>query len=584
MAKKLDKVDAVIVGSGWAGGVSASELAKKGYKVVILERGKDQKSEDFIGAKDELRYDSRNEMMQDLTKETITSRNYLDETALPIRENSSAVFGNDTGGASVHWHGICNRWYPYDFEIHSKTVERYGEDKIPKGMTIQDWGITYDELEPYYDQFEKIVGVSGEESPMGPPRSMEYPNPPMKETPSLRLFKEATKELGYHPAQSASANMSEQYENPDGEVINQCVYCAFCDKFGCDFGAKSDPIVTVLATAEKTGNSELRNHAYVTRVIHDGKKAIGVQYTDTQTGEVFEQPADIVVLAGFTFTNNKLLMVSEIGEPYNPETKEGIIGKNFTGQDVGSTYIPITGYFEDKKFNNFMGSGALGAMIEDFAADNMDHTDLNFIHGFEVAIHMHGDRPIINNPVPEGTPSWGREFKEKSLHYANRRLGLGIEIGAMPWDHNYLDLDPTYKDAFGNPLLRVTKKYTEQDREAGRKANEIGIEIMEKMGADIVEGFEVSDEAEFHHIYNTAHYAGGVIMGESPDNSAVNNYSQMWEMDNLFVLGGSSFPHFGTTNPTITIGALACRAAEGMDEYLKNGDLLVEAKSEVNRA
>src|SRR5699024_5769288 len=128
---------------------------------------------------------------------------------------------------SVHWSGQTYRYLPFDFEIRSKIVEKYGEDRIPDDMFVQDWGITYDELEPYYDQFEKTAGISGEENPLGPERSNKYPNPPMKETPITRLFKEAAEELDYHPYHIPSANMSQNYENPDGETINACAYCSF---------------------------------------------------------------------------------------------------------------------------------------------------------------------------------------------------------------------------------------------------------------------------------------------------------------------------------------------------------------------
>jgi gluconate 2-dehydrogenase alpha chain len=577
MAKKLDKVDAVIVGSGWSGGISAAELSKKGYKVLVLERGQYKQQEDFVGTKDELRFSLRYDLMQDLSKDTITSRNYMDEKAMPVRNNDHARLGSNTGGAGVHWNGISFRWLPYDFEIYSKTVERYGKEKIPKEVTIQDWGITYDELEPYYDRFEKTAGISGEENPIGPKRSDKYPNPPLKDTTAIRLFKKASKELGYHPYHLPSANVSETYENPDGETINACMYCAFCEEYGCDFGAKADPIVTVLATAKKTGNYNIRNEATVVRVLHDGNRATGVIFVDTNTGEEYEQPADLVVLAGFVFTNTRLLLLSDIGRPYDPTTGKGVIGKNFTGHFSNlSTYVGARGYFEDKKFNTFMGTGALGATIDDFSGDNMDHTDLDFLHGFEVHYSQLGARPIANNQVPEGTATWGKEFKEKSLHYTYRNLFITPQSGYTPKKHNYMDLDPTYKDFLGNPLLRVTCKYTDQDRNLSRKGISICKEIMEKMGADIVDTDEIADDVEFNHAYYTDHFLGGVIMGSDPDTSAVNTYSQMWDMENLFVVGGSSFPHNSNYNPTGTIGAFAYRAAEGMIKHLDNGGGLVE--------
>lgn len=576
MAKKLDKVDAVIVGSGWAGGIAAAQLAKEGYQVVVLERGESKKQEDFIGTKDELRYSLRYQMMQRLKNDTITSRSSVNDTALPVRNNSHARLGSNTGGAGVHWNGISFRWLPYDFEIYSKTVDRYGKDKIPKDCTIQDWGITYDELEPYYDQFEKTAGISGEENPIGPHRSDKYPNPPMKDTAVTRLYKKAAKELGYHPYMMPSANVTEQYENPDGETINACMYCAFCEEYGCDFGAKADPIITVLATAEKTGNYELRNNAYVNRVTHDGNRANGLVYTDTTTGEEFEQPADIVVLAGFVFTNNRLLLLSDIGEPYDPKTGKGIIGKNFTGHFSNiSTYVGVHGFFEKKRFNLFAGAGALGTTIDDFSGDNIDHSDLDFLHGYEVHYSQLGQRPIANNQVPKGTPIWGKEFKKNSLHYTYRNIFLTPQTGFLPNANTYMDLDPTYKDFLGDPLLRVTCEYRDHDISRVRHGIQTAQKIVEKMGADVVDVDEIDDDTTFNHKFYTDHFFGGVIMGDDPDNSAVNTYSQMWDMENLFVVGGSSFPHNSNYNPTLTIGAFAYRAAEGMIKYLKEGGGIV---------
>ena len=583
MVKKLDKVEVVIVGSGWTGGIVAAELTKAGHKVVILERGIDKKHEDFIGTKDELRYSQRYDLMQNLHKETITSRSDLSETALPVRNNVNARLGENTGGAGVHWNGWSFRWLPYDFEIYSKTVERYGKEKIPKHSTIQDWGITYDELEPYFDKFEKIAGISGEENPLGPPRSDKYPNPPLKTTPAINLFTKVTKELGYHPYRMPSANISQAYENPDGEKLNGCVYCAFCEEYGCDFGAKADPIGTVLATAKKTGNMELRNGANVTRVSHDGKRATGVVYVDTSTGQEYEQPADIVVLAGFVFSNTKLLLLSKIGVPYNPETGKGIIGKNFTGHFSNlSTYIGARGFFEDKKFNLYVGTGAMGVTIDDFSGDNEDHTNLDFLHGFEIHFSQLGARPISNNQVPRGTPTWGKEFKKNSLHYTNRNLFITSQTGFLPNKYSYLDLDPTYKDALGNPLLRVTVKYMEEDISRSKYGVARCEEIMNNMGADIVDVDVVPDDLQFDHKFYTDHFIGGVIMGPTPENSAVNTYSQMWDMENLFVVGGSSFPHTSNYNPTGTIGAFAYRAAEGMNKYLSEGGLLTQQVREKN--
>ncbi|SDI64407.1 GMC family oxidoreductase [Natribacillus halophilus] len=576
MPTQLDPVEVLVVGSGWAGGIVSAELAKAGHEVVCLERGEEKAIEDYMHVKDELRFSTRYQMMQDLSKETITSRHKRDITALPVRTQDDMMVGNDEGGGSVHWSGATFRFLPYDFEIYSQTVEQYGEDKIPEGMTLQDWGITYDELEPYYDRYEKTAGISAEENPIGPYRSDSYPNPPMVDTPNIALFKEAAANLGYHPYQHPSANITENYENPDGQTIAQCQYCAFCNAYGCDYGAKADPIVTVLATAKETGNFEMRAKAHARRITYDGEQATGVVYVDTATGTEYEQPAGVVVLAGFTFTNTRLLLLSDIGIPYNPETGEGVIGKNFTGHFL--SMMGARGFFDERKFNLYMGAGALGATFDDYSGDNIDHTDVDFLHGGEVEIRQYGERPIESNHVPEGTPNWGRDFKEKSIFYANRNLHVRFQPGTLPWVFNYTDLDPTYTDMYGDALLRVTNEYTDQDKNLIRHGIDVCREVLEEMGADIIDEDEIPEEFDNH--YSGGHYAGGAIMGDDPETSAVNNYLQMWDAENLFVVGASAFPHFGNYNPTGTVGALAYRAAEGIEQYLENdGGMLVKGKA-----
>src|SRR5699024_1129690 len=252
--------------------------------------------------------------------QTVTPRSSVNEEAFPLRQQSENFEGNNVGGSSVHWSGITQRGRKFDLQARSITIEKYGEDKIPDYMNLQDMGITYDELEPYFDQFEKTAGTSGEDDPKESPRSDSYPTGPMRPSYPVKLFLEAAAELGYHPIMAPSANLSEQYENPDGETINACQYCSYCMMYGCDFGAKSDPVATVLPTAEKTGNFELRTEAYARRVMHKDGKATGILYVDMRTGFEYEQPADVVILAGYTLSNTRLMLLSEIGKPYDPES------------------------------------------------------------------------------------------------------------------------------------------------------------------------------------------------------------------------------------------------------------------------
>jgi len=568
MAKKLPKVDVVIVGVGWGGGIIASELTRQGLNVVGLERGKERKTEDYFMVHDELRYAMRYEMMQDLSKETITFRSKNSVRALPMRSYGSFLLGTGLGGSGVHWNGQTFRFLPYDFEIRSKTVERYGEKKIPDGMTIQDWGITYDELEPYFDKFERMAGISGEENPLGGKRSQPYPTPPMKMTTSIKMFQEAAKKKNLHPFMLPSANLSQAYTNPDGVSRAACQYCGYCERFGCEYGAKADPVVTVIPIAQKTGKFEIRTHSHVRRILHNGNKATGVLYTDITTGEELEQPADIVVLTSYVFNNVRLLLMSKLGRPYDPATGKGVIGKNYAYQVIRGGAI---GFFDDREFNLYAGAGALAMCLDDYNGDNFDHSDLNFIHGANISLSQLGLRPIANNKVPEGTPGWGKEFKAASIKYANRMLSVGAQGASLPFRHHFLDLDSTYKDVFGDPLIRITYDFEEQDRQqAAYCADKCG-EIIKEMGPS--SKIEINRKLGPYDItpYQSTHNTGGVIMGASPETSAVNNYLQMWEAENVFVVGASAFAHNSGYNPTGTVGALSYRAAEGVLKYRQSG-------------
>ncbi len=569
MAKTLDKVDVVTVGVGWTGGIVAAECAKAGLKVVGLERGERRGTQDYQRIHDEYRYAIRYDLMQDLSKETVTFRNTRKQKALPMRQMGSFLLGEGLGGSGTHWNGWTFRFLPYDFEIRSMTEKKYGKGKIPDDLLLQDWGITYDEMEPYFDQFEKTAGISGETNPLGGKRSSDYPTPPMKKTPILQRFEKAAQDRGYNPYMLPSANLSETYENPDGQKIFACQYCGFCERFGCEYGAKSSPEITVIPAAEQTGNYEVRTKANVVEILKQGDKVTGVKYIDTTTRNEYIQPADIVVLTSYVLNNAKLLMVSDIGERYDPDTGRGTLGRNYCYQlNAGAT-----GFFDDQ-MNIFMGAGSLGMYMDDFNGDNFDHDKADFLHGAGIWITQAGTRPISSNPVPPDVPLWGEEFKKASIHYYTRTLFVGGQGASLPHKENYLSLDPTYKDAYGLPLLQMTYNFTDQDRALHKFATEKSTELMKDMGAkEVVPANALTDYDIVP--YQTTHNTGGTTMGADPATSVVNNYLQHWDADNLFVVGAGNFAHNSGYNPTGTVGALAYRCAEGIIKYSKNGGILV---------
>jgi gluconate 2-dehydrogenase alpha chain len=310
MTTKLKQVDVVIVGLGWTGGILAKELAEAGLKVVALERGAPRSSENdysLPNIRDELRYVVRHDLMQNTARDTITVRNNPSQEALPMRRLGSFLLGEAVGGSGVHWSGHTWRWTDMEFKVRSNYEERYGKNFIPDDMTIQDWGISYAELEPYYDKFEYTAAISGKAgniggkiqaggNPFEAPRARENPLPPLTPILASEMFSEAARNAGYHPFPRPSANASQAYTNPDDAKFGACQYCGYCQRFGCEANAKGSPHMTVIPIAMRNPNFELRAHSWVTKVLKysDGKRVTGVSYTNVLNGEEFEQPAGVV--------------------------------------------------------------------------------------------------------------------------------------------------------------------------------------------------------------------------------------------------------------------------------------------------
>ena len=230
---KKPSVDAVLVGFGWTGAIMGMELTAAGLKVLALERGENRDTAlDFAYPRitDELTYGIRGKLFQNLAKETVTVRHKTADIAVPYRQLGSFLPGDGVGGAGVHWNGQNWRALPDDLRIRSRYEERYGKKFIPQDMQLQDWGVSYAELEPHFDQFEKVCGMAGKAgnlkgviqaggNPFEGSRANEFPLPPMAALSSALLFDKAARELGYHPFPQASANATRPYTNPYGAQL-----------------------------------------------------------------------------------------------------------------------------------------------------------------------------------------------------------------------------------------------------------------------------------------------------------------------------------------------------------------------------
>lgn len=586
MPERKRPVDVVLVGFGWTAAILAKELTDEGLEVLALERGgwRDTPT-DFppTHAPDELRYYWRHAMFQETARETQTFRNRPGQTALPIRRWGSYLPGVGVGGSGVHWNGQTFRFLPSDFLARSHNEERYGA--LPDEMTVQDYPVTYDELEPDFDRFEKLCGIGGQAGNLrgqtregGNPfegwRSDEYPNPPMEMTFSQHRFGASAQAMGLNPFPAPSANMSRAYTNPLGVRMAPCTYCGFCEKFGCGNYSKASPQTTILPVIMNRSNFTLRTYCEVLHVNkdRDGTRATGVTYIDAN-GQVYEQPAEIVILCGYQLSNTRLMMLSGIGEIYDPRTGRGQVGRNYTYQVMSGVDV----FYDDAFTNEYIGAGALGMVVDDYNGDNFDHSGLGFIGGAYIASWTTNARPIENQTVPEGTPGWGSAWKQAMQQNFLRHTSLSVHGASMAHRDNYLDLDPTYKDTHGRPLMRMTFDFTQNDRRLSEHITPIAARIAQGMG-----GREIKvnglDEAYDIWPYQTTHNTGGTIMGASPADSVLNRYLQSWDLYNVFVMGAGAFPQNAGYNPTGTVAALTYWAARAIrEQYLRAPGPLVQA-------
>ena len=541
MATKLKDVDVVVVGLGWTGGILSKELTEAGMKVVALERGNHlSPANDFAvpNIRDELRYVIRHELMQNASRDTLTIRNNISQEALPMRRLGSFLPGEGVGGSATHWSGHTWRWTDMEFKVRSMYEERYGKSFIPDDMTIQDWGITYDELEPYYDRFEYTAAVSGKAgnlkgkivpggNPFEAPRAREYALPPLTPINSSVMFSEAAQKLGYHPFPRPSANASQAYTNPDGSQYGACQYCGYCQRFGCEANAKGSPLVSVIPIAMRNPNFELRANSWVTKVIKDsdGKKVTGVAYTNVLTGEEFEQPANIVLLCAYAINNVHLMLLSGTGQPYDPAAQTGVVGKNYCYQNGVAARL----FFEGKFFNPFISAGGSNTTIDDFNVNwNFDRGPHGFVGAYNVGSGFNTALPIGYRPVPRGTPQWGSAWKAATAKWYQAAMTIGSSGSVMANRNNYFDLDPTYRNAFGQPLMRMTFDYKDNEKKMGKHSADLVNSIAKSMNPTHV--VEASSRDSWTVVpYQSTHNTGGTIMGTNPKNSVVNKYLQSWD-------------------------------------------------------
>ena len=546
MNQSRDIPDFVIVGSGAAGGVMAKELAEAGFRVVVLEQGPYLHEKDF--QHDELKVNFQSAIVNDQKLQPNTFRKNEWEKA----ERRTAIeYCRMVGGGSVHF--TANYWRFHESDFRERT--QWGD--VP-GANLADWPITYDELEPYYTKAEYELGISGlaGANPFESRRSKPYPLPPLPVKSSGVLFERAARKLGLHPYPAPMAILSRNYRGR-----SSCQHCGFCMAFGCEYGAKSSTLASVIPMAEMTGRCEIRSGCYVRKVETDAAgRAAGVIYFNSARKEVLQRARAVILCANGAETPRLLLMSRSNRFPQGLANSNGLVGRNLM-VDLGCVSF---GLFEHP-LNEFK-SVQVTRVVHDYYASDPKR---GFYGGGGIDARF-GAYPVAFalGGLPPGAPRWGKEYKQMLAHYYTRTMMLLAHTSCLAQEKNSISLDPELKDAWGLPAIRMTYDFHPDDLKTLQFCQDRELEILEAAGARRIWEFPLDSD-----IFPTRHLMGTCRIGTDPKTSVINTDHRAHDIPNLFVCDGSSLVTCGRQQPTATIQALAYRAAERIAGLAKRGEV-----------
>ena len=543
------EVDFVVIGSGAAGGIMAKQLSVAGFSVVVLEQGGWGK----YGREQEYNKDewlNRNVSDEDrLMSDPSKQRNTFRPNDKVKASRGTHSYGCVVGGGTVTYGGSSWRHLPYEFK------EATSDPTIPSGTGMADWPLTYEELEPYYTQAEWEMGISGlrVNSPFVAPMKKDYPVPPVPLKSSGALFHTAADKLGLTVVPGPLAIITKPYMGRSG-----CVNCGICSGYGCQVKARSSSAVTMIPIAEKTGRCEIRVRSYVREITLDNNGRVnGVIYFDAQKQEV-RQKAKAVILSANGSESARLLLLSKSSRfPDGLANSSGVVGKYFMCGN-GATASAL---FEHP-LNEYKGVIS-GAGIVDYVPSDPKR---GFYGGGRLTARGYLT-PLdlgLNGLSPEA-PRWGAGYKKALREEANHRMTINCFVSQLPLETNRVDLDPDVKDDWGLPAMRITSTSHPDDFKNMEFFRQKSIEILEAAGAKKVWAPPVNDTR------GGAHNRGTCRMGNDPKTSVVDKYHKAHDVPNLFIVDGSSMVTGGRNHPTLTIQALAFRAAEHIVKNAKRG-------------
>jgi choline dehydrogenase-like flavoprotein len=540
-----EEVDFAIIGSGAAGGVLARELSTAGFRVVVLEQGPYLREEDF--QHNEFKTVVQYALTNNPKRQPVTFRKTEQEKA---KLQPTIQYGRVVGGGTVHFTANYWRFHEIDF------IERSKRGAVA-GASLADWPITYADLEPYYTKVEWEIGVSGQAgaSPFDPPRSKPYPVPPLPIKSTGALLERGARKMGWHPFPAPIAILSQNYRNRAG-----CVHCGYCEQYGCEVGAKSSTLATVIPEAELTGRCEIRPESYVYEIrTNAAGRVTGVAYFDARKSENFQKARAVIVCANGAETPRLLLMSKSSQFPHGLANSSGLVGRHLMFNSYALAYAEYEHPLNEYK------SQVVTRVVHDFY--ELD-PNLGFCGGggLDMRFDMH---PIVYSlfGLPPDAPRWGAAYKAQIQQNFTRTAEVFCHATSLPVETNSISLDPDLKDEWGLPATRVTYKDHPDDLKTCQYLLDRAMELLDATPALRKWSYPVSEQ-EF-----AVHLLGTCRMGNDPKTSVIKSDHRAHDVPNLFLCDGSSFVTSGRGQPTMTIQALAFRAADRIVRLAKRGEL-----------
>jgi choline dehydrogenase-like flavoprotein len=539
----MKRVNAVIVGAGAAGGIVAKQLSTAGLSVVLLERGKWYTANDC--RKDDLR-NQRTTVLGNAfgPEDEGNPRVWVDLAGVPhIALPSEGAYQNNAacvGGGTLSYGAQAWRYMPQDFRMRST----YG---APQGSSLEDWPISYDDLEPFYEKAEYEIGISGDYSgtPFHGPRRRALPMPPLPPNREFGILEPAAKRLGLHPFHIPMARNSVPYNGR-----GPCMRCRWCVGFACEVDAKNGSQNTVIPVALNTGNCELRTECMAKEILTDDRgRARGVSYFDAK-GHLQEQLSDLVVVSGCATESARLLLNSKSRLfPTGLGNRSDQVGRNLQGHH----YTGAVGFFDFETYDD-VGPGA------SIAISDYNHGTPGLCGGGMLAnefirlpIHM-VDR------LPANTPRWGAGHKQAMRDYHKRTIVIMGPTQQIPTAEGRMTVDESVRDKWGLPVVRFSGNVHPHTLEIGQVQATRAEAWLKEAGA--ISTSLMAGKPQL--VSASQHQAGTCRMGNDPKASVVNRNCQIHDIDNLFVIDSSVHVTNGGFNPVLTIMAVAYMASEAL--------------------